>query len=111
MGFLYKEKCYATLPDANTAFFNQQPYSATPSGSSLIVSRFVNNAGVWYLQKSTYNNAGNLTATVNNVAPVMSYPACNENSPDYYLDGVNVPDALLSLSLLFAFFIGFRMVQ
>ncbi len=108
MGFLYKKQCYATLADANNAFFTDQPYSTnTPSTTTFNVTSFVNVSGTWYLRKSNYNSAGVMTSTVDQPVPSVAYPSCNELSVDYFMDGVGIADAIFSAILIFALILGF----
>ncbi len=106
MGFLYKSKCYAVKADADNAFFSDQQIDAF-NAATMYVTRFVNSGGSWFLVKSTYNSAGTLTAQQSIPAPVMTYPACDELAPDYFLDGVNQADAIFTAILLFALILGF----
>lgn len=80
--------CYPSLTEAADAYFSAIPVATSVTGLTSYQFEYFKNAAVWYMQKLTIANNGNIT--VNFVLPALppTFPDCDLTAP--YLDGIAI---------------------
>lgn len=83
---LANNTCHASIAAAVDSYYSAVPIATSVTGLTSYTLEYISVAGVWYLQKTTYSNNGNVN--INFTVPVVAptFPDCDLTAP--YFDGM-----------------------